>query len=121
VAAETIKLTAVGAAPPHVTYVKAGKEKFIPYINQRLKESGKDFKIEWTEAYSQTLAKFTEVLESVEGGVADVGLVLKNFEASKLSLEQVTSVARAVLPRNKCTVGWFKPDRSDTPARIRAR
>jgi len=38
-----------------------------------------------------------------------------------VTAEQVTSVARAVLPRNKCTVGWFKPDRSDTPARIRAR
>jgi TRAP-type C4-dicarboxylate transport system substrate-binding protein len=93
VSAETIKLTIVGAAPPHVTYVKAGKEKFIPYINQRLKESGKDFKIEWTEAYAQSLAKFTEVLETVEEGIAHVGLILKNFEASKLPLEQVTSNA----------------------------
>jgi len=93
VSGETIKLTAVGAAPPHVTYVKAGKEKFIPYINQRLKESGKDFKIEWTEAYAQSLAKFTEVLETVEEGIAHVGFILKNFEASKLPLEQVTSNA----------------------------
>jgi len=90
---ETIRLTVVAGAPPHVTYVKAAKEKWIPEINRRLAASGKDFHIEWTEAYAQTLAKFTEVLESVEGGVADVGLILKNFEASKLSLEQVTSVA----------------------------
>ena len=93
VSAETIKLTAVGAAPPYVTYVKAGKEKFIPYINQRLKESGKDFKIEWTEAYAQSLAKLPEVFETVEEGVANVGFILKNFEASKLPLEQVTSNA----------------------------
>jgi TRAP-type C4-dicarboxylate transport system substrate-binding protein len=92
-AAETIKLTIVGAAPPHVTYVKAGKEKFVPEINRRLKESGKDFRIEWTEAYAQSLAKFTEVLETVEEGIAHVGLILKNFEASKLPLEQVTSNA----------------------------
>jgi TRAP-type C4-dicarboxylate transport system substrate-binding protein len=90
---ETIRLTVVAGAPPHVTYVKAAKEKWIPEINRRLAASGKDFKIEWTEAYSQSLAKFTEVLESVEAGVANVGLVLKNFEASKLPLEQVVSIA----------------------------
>jgi TRAP-type transport system periplasmic protein len=90
---ETVRLTVVAGAPPHVTYVKAAKEQWIPEINRRLKESGRDFHIEWTEAYSQTLAKFTEVLASVEGGVANVGLILKNFEASKLPLEQVTSVA----------------------------
>jgi TRAP-type C4-dicarboxylate transport system substrate-binding protein len=92
-AAETIKLTVVGGAPPHVTYVKAAKEKWIPEINRRLAASGKDFKIEWTEAYAQSLAKFTEVLETVEEGIAHVGLILKNFEASKLPLEQVTSNA----------------------------
>ena len=58
---ETIRLTVVAGAPPHVTYVKAAKEKWIPEINRRLKESGKDIHIEWTEAYAQTLAKFTEV------------------------------------------------------------
>jgi TRAP-type C4-dicarboxylate transport system substrate-binding protein len=90
---ETIRLTVVGAAPPHVTYVKAAKEKWIPEINKRLAASGKDFKIEWTEAYAQSLAKFTEVFEAVEEGIAHVGLILKNFEASKLPLEQVPSVA----------------------------
>jgi TRAP-type C4-dicarboxylate transport system substrate-binding protein len=91
--AETIRLTVVAAAPPHVTYVKAAKEKWIPEINRRLAASGKDFKIEWTEAYAQSLAKFTEVLETVEEGIAHVGLILKNFEASKLPLEQVPSNA----------------------------
>lgn len=90
---ETIRLTVVAAAPPHVTYVKAAKERWIPEINKRLKESGKDFKIEWTEAYSQSLAKFPEVFDAVEEGVAHVGLILKNFEPSKLPLEQFTSIA----------------------------
>ena len=90
---ETIRLTVVAAAPPHVTYVKAAKEKFIPEINRRLKESGKDFRIEWTEAYSQSLAKFPEVFDAIEEGVGHVGLILKNFEPSKLPLEQYTSIA----------------------------
>jgi TRAP-type C4-dicarboxylate transport system substrate-binding protein len=90
---ETLRLTIVAAAPPHVTYVKAAKEKWIPEVNRRLAASGKDFRIEWTEAYSQSLAKFTEVFETVEEGIAHVGLILKNFESSKLPLEQVTSIA----------------------------
>jgi TRAP-type transport system periplasmic protein len=90
---ETLRLTVIGAAPPHVTYVKAAKEKFIPEINRRLKESGKDFRIEWTEAYSQSLAKFPEVFDAIEEGVGHVGLILKNFEPSKLPLEQYTSIA----------------------------
>jgi TRAP-type C4-dicarboxylate transport system substrate-binding protein len=87
-AAETVKLTVVGAAPAPVTYVKATKERFIPEFNKRLAASGKDFKIEWTEAYAQSLANFNETLEAVEDGIAHVGLILKNFEESKLPLEQ---------------------------------
>lgn len=87
-AAETMKLTVVGAAPPQVTYVKVTKERFIPEINKRLAASGKDFKVEWTEAYAQSLAGFNEVFEAVEDGIGHVGLVLKNFEESKLPLEQ---------------------------------
>ncbi len=86
--AKTMKMTAVSAAPPIVTYVKVVKEKFIPEVNRRLAASGKDFRIEWTEAYSQSLAKFSEVFEAVEEGIAQLGLVLKNFEPSKLALEQ---------------------------------
>ena len=90
--AKTMKMTVVSAAPPIVTYVRVAKTKFIPEVNRRLAASGKDFKIEWTEAYSQSLAKFSEVFETVEEGVAQVGLILKNFEPSKLALEQYNYV-----------------------------
>ena len=87
-AAETMKITVVCAAPPQVTPVKVTKERFIPEINKRLAASGKDFRVEWTEAYSQTLAKFNEVYETVEDNIAQVGIVLKNFEESRLPLDQ---------------------------------
>jgi TRAP-type C4-dicarboxylate transport system substrate-binding protein len=86
--AETMKLTVVGAAPPTVTHVKVTKERFVPEVTKRLAASGKDFKIEWNEAYAQSLAGFNEVFESVEEGIAHVGLILKNFEEAKLPLEQ---------------------------------
>ena len=90
--AKTMKITIVSAAPPIVTYVRVAKTKFIPEVNKRLAASGKDFKIQWIEAYSQSLAKFSEVFETVEEGVAQVGLILKNFEPSKLALEQFNYV-----------------------------
>jgi TRAP-type C4-dicarboxylate transport system substrate-binding protein len=86
--AEVMKLTVVAAAPPSTTPVKATKEYFVPEITRRLAESGKDFRIEWTEAYSQSLAGFNEVFETVEEGVAHIGVVLKQFEEAKLPLEQ---------------------------------
>ena len=89
---KTMKMTIVSAAPPIVTYVRVAKTKFIPEVDKRLAASGKDFKIEWVQAYSQSLAKFHEVFETVEENVAQVGLILKNFEASKLAIEQFTYV-----------------------------
>lgn len=92
-AAKTVKMVAVSGAPPIVTYVRATKTYFIPEVNKRIAASGIDFKIEWTGAYSQSLAKFTEVLETVEEGIAQLCLCLKNFEPSSLPLEQYLYMA----------------------------
>ena len=89
-AQQTIKLVVVGAPPPTVTPSKVTKEFFVPQVTKRLEGSG--YKIEWTEAYSQTLAKFTEVFETVEDGVGHIGVLLKNFEEAKLPLEQYSSL-----------------------------
>ena len=87
--AASIKITAVAAAPPTVANVKATKETFIPYVNEQLAKSCKDFKIEWKEAYASSLATFNEVFEAVEEGIGQLGMILKTFEESKLPLEQV--------------------------------
>ncbi len=86
--AETMEITVVAGAPPTVSNVKATKEFFIPEINKRLAASGKGFTIKWNEAYSSSLAKFTEVFETVEENIAQMGVILKNFEESKLPLDQ---------------------------------
>jgi TRAP-type C4-dicarboxylate transport system substrate-binding protein len=88
-AAETVELTVVAAAPPTVSNVKSMKEVFIPEVDKRLAASGKDYKIEWKEAYGSTLSTFTEVLETVEEGIGHVAVILKTFEESKLPLEQI--------------------------------
>jgi TRAP-type C4-dicarboxylate transport system substrate-binding protein len=86
--AATVKMTVVAAAPANVSNVKAMKEVFLPEVNKRLAASGKDYKIEWTEAYAQSLAGFNDVFEAVEEGIGNMGVILKNFEEAKLPLEQ---------------------------------
>jgi TRAP-type C4-dicarboxylate transport system substrate-binding protein len=90
--AKTVKITAIGAPPPIVTNVKVVKEYMIPEINKRLEESGRDFRIEWREAWAQTLAKFDETFEAVEEGIAHLGVIITSFEESKLPLEQYSNM-----------------------------
>ncbi len=90
--AKTIKLTVVGGPPVIVTPVAIAKKVVLPAIDKALAASGKDLKIEWKQAYGQSLAKFTEVLETVEEGIAHVGILLRNFEEAKLPLEAYATV-----------------------------
>ncbi len=85
--AQTLEITVAATPPPAVTFVGTFKKNVVPAIDKRLAESGKDFRIEWTHAYSGTLAKFNELFEAVEEGIGGAGLVLKNFEPSNLPLE----------------------------------
>jgi len=90
-AAQTVKFTIISPAPPAVTPTTVTKEFFVPEVNKRLAALGNGFKIDWNEAYGPNLAKFSEVLENVEEGIAHVGVLLRNFEESKLPLEQYPS------------------------------
>jgi TRAP-type C4-dicarboxylate transport system substrate-binding protein len=86
--AKTVKITVAASPPPLVTFVSTFKNIVTKKIDARLASpEGKGFKIEWTHAYSGTLAKFNELFETVEEGIAGAGLVLKNFEPSNLPLE----------------------------------
>lgn len=86
--AKTVKITVAAAPPPLVTFVGAFKDIVTKKIDARLAgPEGKGFKIEWNHAYAGSLAKFNEVFETVEEGIAGAGLILKNFEPSNLPLE----------------------------------
>ena len=91
--AKTLKITVAAPAPAVVTYVKLTKERFIPEVNKRLAATGKDFKIRWVEAYGSSLAKPYETMEAVEENIAQMGLLVKNFEEAKLALDQYPVMA----------------------------
>lgn len=91
--AETTKITVVAGHPPVFLWVKLLSGFFIPEVDKRLADAGGTHKIEWTEAYSGTVAKIGGVLEAVEEGVADMGFVGSIFEAPKLPLQNVSYVS----------------------------
>jgi len=89
--ADTFRATFVAGHPPHLPWVKLVKELYIPTVNKSLAETGKH-QIEWTEAYGGSVAKVGGVLESVEAGVAEMGIVYSLFEQDKLPLQNITYV-----------------------------
>ncbi len=86
--AETINVTIAAGHPPVFRWVKHASKTFIPAVNKALEGSGHEIK--WSEQYGGSLAKVGGVLEAVEEGLAEVGLVSSLFEPAKLSLQTVT-------------------------------
>ena len=88
VRAETVTITLAAGHPPVFRWVKHASQTFIPTVNRELEGSG--VSVQWSEQYGGSLAKVGGVLEAVEVGLAEVGLVSSLFEAAKLSPQNVT-------------------------------
>jgi len=88
--AEEIHATVIAAHPSVFLWVKTLSETFIPTVDAALE--GTDYTINWTEAYGGTLAKVGGVLEAMEDGLAQIGVVSSLFEPSLLSLQNISYV-----------------------------
>jgi len=86
--AQTINVTLAAGHPPVFRWVKHLTKTFIPTVNKQLEGTG--YTINWSEQYGGSLAKVGGVLEAVEEGLAEIGLVSSLFEPAKLSLQTVT-------------------------------
>lgn len=91
-AAETINITIGAGHPPTIAAVEQAIATFIPAVDAKLAKTG-NYSINWNTAWAGTLAKPTEVLEAVEEGIMDIGVVPTLFESAKLPLETITYVA----------------------------
>ncbi|MGE3246463.1 MAG: TRAP transporter substrate-binding protein DctP [Beijerinckiaceae bacterium] len=87
--AETLKIIVHSGMPPVTTQVRTMESFFFPEIDKRLKASGKDFKVQWTKAWAQSLAKMEESFEATEEGIGHIGLIPWVVEPAKLPLEVV--------------------------------
>lgn len=86
-AQQKIPLT-VGSGHPAGPAIWVGmvKDFLVPEVNRRLQQRGNRYQVDWREAYGGTVAKLEDVLEAIESGVLDMGLVAYPFEPTKLFL-----------------------------------
>lgn len=87
-AQEEIDVSIVSGFSPAVAAVKMLKESFMPNVDAHLAKTG-NYKINWQEAFSGTLAKPAGELEAIETGLADMGVIPTAFHADKLPVYQI--------------------------------
>jgi len=96
-AAETIKATVIDGYPAKAMWVQEFSDFFIPEVDKRLAESG-NFEMDWQESYGGAIVKPKGVLEGVELGLGDIGIVTTIFHSSKLPSQALAAVTPFVAP-----------------------
>ncbi|MBL4908218.1 MAG: C4-dicarboxylate TRAP transporter substrate-binding protein [Sneathiella sp.] len=87
-ATETIQLTAVDGYPPKSMWVKEFINFFIPEIDRRLAKTG-NYKIKWNQAWSGQITKKKKVLQGIQKGLGDIGVVTTVFHADRVPLQMI--------------------------------
>lgn len=101
-AKESISAVVIDGYPARALWVKEFTDFFIPEVDRRLAEAG-NYEMNWQENYGGSIVKPKGVLEGVQLGLGDIGIVTTIFHGSKLpsqgisgSTPFIASDARAV-------------------------
>lgn len=101
-AQESIPAVVIDGYPDRALWVREFTNFFIPEVDRRLAETGA-YEMKWQENYGGSIVKPKGVLEGVQLGLGDIGIVTTIFHSSKLpsqgisgSTPFVASDARAV-------------------------
>ena len=101
-AQESVSAVVIDGYPDRALWVKEFSNFFIPQMDSRLEVAG-NYKMNWQENYGGSIVKPKGVLEGVQLGLGDIGIVTTIFHSSKLpsqgisgSTPFVSSDARAV-------------------------
>ena len=101
-AQETVSAVVIDGYPARALWVKEFTNFFIPEVDKRLAENN-NYKMAWQENYGGSIVKPKGVLEGIQLGLGDIGIVTTIFHSSKLpsqgisgSTPFVASDARAV-------------------------
>lgn len=96
-ATETIKATVIDGYPARALWVKEFTNFFIPEVDKRLAASG-NYQMDWQESYGGSIVKPKGVLEGIELGLGDIGIVTTIFHSSKLPSQAISAVTPFVAP-----------------------
>ena len=101
-AQEILSAVVIDGYPDRALWVKEFTNFFIPEVDRRLAEAG-NYEMNWQENYGGSIVNPRGVLEGVQLGLGDIGIVTTIFHSSKLpsqgisgSTPFVASDARAV-------------------------
>jgi C4-dicarboxylate-binding protein DctP len=96
-ATETIKAVVIDGYPAKALWVQEFTDFFIPEVDKRLAETG-NYAIEWQESYGGAIVKPKGVLEGIQLGLGDIGIVTTIFHSSKLPSQGISAVTPFVAP-----------------------
>ncbi|MEL6450098.1 MAG: C4-dicarboxylate TRAP transporter substrate-binding protein [Pseudomonadota bacterium] len=97
VAQETIKAVVIDGYPARALWVREFTNFFIPEVDKRLATNG-NYVMEWQESYGGSIVKPKGVLEGIELGLGDIGIVTTIFHSSKLPSQAISAVTPFVAP-----------------------
>lgn len=90
-AQETISAVVIDGYPDRALWVKEFSGFFISEVDRRLAENG-NYVMDWQENYGGSIVKPRGVLEGVQLGLGDIGIVTTIFHSSKLPSQGLASV-----------------------------
>ncbi len=90
-AAETIKAVVIDGYPARALWVREFTDFFIPEVDKRLAANG-NYVMEWQESYGGSIVKPQGVLEGIQLGLGDIGIVTTIFHSSKLPSQAISAV-----------------------------
>ncbi|MGR3714358.1 MAG: C4-dicarboxylate TRAP transporter substrate-binding protein [Shimia sp.] len=89
VAQETVSAVVIDGYPDRALWVKEFSNFFIPEVDRQLAETGA-YKMNWQENYGGSIVKPKGVLEGVQLGLGDIGIVTTIFHSSKLPSQGIS-------------------------------
>ncbi|MGP6087146.1 C4-dicarboxylate TRAP transporter substrate-binding protein [Antarctobacter jejuensis] len=90
-AQENITINVIDGYPARAMWVQEFTNFFIPEVDKRLAEAG-NYTISWNESYGGTVVKPRGVLEGIQLGLGDIGIVTTIFHSSKLPSQALAAV-----------------------------
>jgi TRAP-type C4-dicarboxylate transport system substrate-binding protein len=91
VAQETISAVVIDGYPDRSMWVKEFTTFFIPEVDRRWAENG-NYVMAWQENYGGSIVKPKGVLEGIQLGLGDIGIVTTIFHSSKLPSQGLAAV-----------------------------
>ena len=91
VAQETISAVVIDGYPDRSLWVREFSDFFIPEVDRRLAEAG-NYVMDWQQNYGGSIVKPRGVLDGVQLGLGDIGIVTTIFHSSKLPSQGLAAV-----------------------------